>query len=176
VDNSYGLDPVDRWLNSRQGKQRSVLNWFLVFTIGCYLGMIGWFTWAFFASASLIALPVIALAAAVLAVPLGRFPPAIHARRSRLYPDKTGPEFIWRWFVTAILFAIEMVLAAVNESVGQTLPHHGLREALDLLQVIVALSTFPLLLTTSRYTRRYAQARMGGRVGLPRLRRFSSLP
>lgn len=173
MDDSYGLDPVDRWLNSRQGIQRSALNWFQVFTMGCYLGMLGWLTWALFASASLIALPVIALAAAVLAVPLWRLPPASHARRFRRYPDKTGPEFTWRWIVAAILFAIEMVLAAVHESVGQALPHDGFRDALDLLQMIVALSILPLLLTTSRYTRRYAQARKGGRVGLPHLSRLT---
>jgi hypothetical protein len=166
VDSLYGLDPVDRWLNSRQGKQRSSLNWFQVFLMGCYLGMLGWFSWALFASASLIALPVIALVAAVLAVPLRRLPPATRARRSRRYPDKTYPEFTWRSGVIAILFAIEMVLAAVDGSVGQSLPH-GLRDALALLQVIVALSVFPMLITTFRYTRRYARAREGGPVGLP---------
>jgi hypothetical protein len=143
------------------------LNWFQVFIMGCYLGIAGWFAWAFFASASLAALLVIALAAAVLAVPLRRLPPAMHASRSRRYPGKTGPELTWRWIATFILFAIEMVLAAVNEFIGRTLPHHGLRDALDLLQVTVTLSTVPLLLTTSRYMRRYTHARQSGPVGLP---------
>ena len=167
MDNFYGLDRADRWLNSRLGQQRSVLNWFQVFIMGWYLGILGWLAWSFFASVPLIALPVIALVAAVLAVPLRRLAPAMHARRARRHPAKTGPEFTWRWIVTAILFGIEEALVAVNGSLGQNLAHHALRGALDLLQVIVALSVFPLLITTPRYTRRYLQARQGGPVGLP---------
>jgi hypothetical protein len=175
VDDLYGLDRVDRWLNSGQGKQRSLLNWFQVFIMGCYLGMLGWFFWAFFASASLMALPVIALAAAVLAVPLRRLPPDMRARRSRRYPDKTGPEISWRWVVIASLFAIEMVLSAVDESVGHSLPY-GLRDALALLGVVAALSVFPLLLMTYRYMRRYARARESAPIGLPAFENLVATP
>ncbi len=164
MDDFYGLDPLDRWLNSRQGKQRAVLNWFPVFMLAFYFGMLGWLTWVFFGSPSLIAVPVIALAAAVAAVPLKRLAPAMHAWRSRRHPDKTGPQFTWRWMAIAIAFAIEEVVSAIDESVGQSLPH-GPRGALDLLQGIVALSVFPLLLTMHRYTRRYTRARLERSAG-----------
>jgi len=169
VDNFHGLDRLDRWLNSRQGEQRSILNWLQAFIMGWLLGMVGWFSWALFAlvhfaSAPLIALPVIALAAAVLAVPLRRLPPALHAWRSRRYPAKTGPEFTWRQIVTGALFALSELLGAVNGSVGPSLPR-GLVVALAGLQLIVALPILPLVLTMSSYTRRYAQAREGGHVG-----------
>jgi hypothetical protein len=166
VDDFYGLDPVDRWLNSRQGRQRSVLNWFHVFIMGWYLGILGWLSLTFFAPVPLIALPLIALAAAVLAVPLRRLAPAAHAWRSRRRPAETGPEFMWRRIAMLILLGIEEGVMAVNEYFVQSLTHHALRGALVSLQMIVALSILPLLITTSLYTRRYAQARQGGPVGL----------
>jgi hypothetical protein len=172
VDDFYGLDRLDRWLNSRQGKQRAVLNWFQVFMLSWYLCMLGGLAWAFFGSVPLIAVPGIALAAAVLAVPFRRLIPAMYARRSRRSPDKTGPEFTWRWMVMAFLFAIAELLGAVNASVGQSLPH-GLRDALALLQAIVALSALPVLFTLSRYTRRYSQARQERLVGAAALQNSS---
>jgi hypothetical protein len=158
-----GLDRLDRWLSSRQGKQRAILSWFHVFTLAFYVGMLGWFTWVFFGSPALIVVPVIALAGAVLAAPLRRLAAAMRARRSRWHPDKAGPAFTWRWILVAILFAIEEVLAAVNQSAGQN-PPHG-HQALPLLQAIIALSTLPVLLTTPRYLRRYHQARLNPPAG-----------
>ena len=159
VDDFYGLDRVDRWLNSRQGIQRSVLNWSMLFYPLFLVGMVTWLGWELFATPSLIAVPVIALAAAVLAVPLRRLAPAWHARNSRRRPSRTGPEFSWRWIAFGILITTEMVLAAVTESIGQNLSH-GLRATLSSLQVIVSFAMLPLLFTAYGYTRRYTQARL----------------
>jgi hypothetical protein len=161
MDPLDGLDRIDRWLNSRQGKQRAVLNWYEVFLGGFFLGLLAWFTWQFFASVSFLVVPVIAAAAAVLAVPLRGLPSALRSRRRS---GKTAPGFIWRWMVVITLLAIEEVIAAFNGSIGQSLSH-GVRGALDLLQGVVALAVFPLLLTTSRYMRRYARARLNRPVG-----------
>jgi hypothetical protein len=158
VDDFYGLDRLDRWLNSRQGKQRAVLNWYPIFMLGCYLGLLGWFTWAFFGSPPFLLLPVIVAAVAVLAVPLRRLTPAMYARRCRRHPGKADPQFTWRWIVLAVLFAAEEALAAVNGSIGQSLPR-GPKLALSSLQMILAVSAFPVLLTAYRYRRRYVQAR-----------------
>jgi hypothetical protein len=122
VDDFYGLDRLDRWLNSRQGKQRAVLNWYPVFVAGCYLGLPGWFTWVFFGSPPLIALPVIVTAAAILAVPFRRLTPAMYARHRRRHPGKADPQFTWRWSVISILAALQLTLAAVNGPIGQSLP------------------------------------------------------
>jgi hypothetical protein len=159
MDPLDGLDRIDRWLNSGQGKQRAVLNWAMIFHPCLMIGMAGWFSWELFASASLITLPVIALAAAVLAVPLRRLAPALHARNSRRRPERTGPEFTWRWIAFDILIATELVLSAVMQSSGPSLSH-GLQWALSLLQGVAALTALPLAFTTPPYTRRYAQARL----------------
>ena len=164
MDPLDGLDRIDRWLNSRQGKQRAVLNWAMVFYSCFMIGMAGWHSWDLFAPASLITLPVIALAAAVLAVPLRRLAPALHARNIRRRPERTGPEFTWRWLAFGTLLATDLVISAVMRSSGPSLSH-GLLGALSLLQGAAAFATLPLVFTAPGYTRRYAQARLRPPVG-----------
>jgi hypothetical protein len=159
VNNLDGLDPVDRWLNSRPGKQRALLDWFQTFMLGWYPGLLGWLAWALFGSPSLIVLPLIALAAAVLAVPFRHLIPALYAWRSRRHPSKTGPEFTWRGLAIGILFGIDGVLSAVNVSVGQSLPR-GLQLTLASVQVIVVLLAAASAFTMIAYARRYEQARL----------------
>jgi len=159
VDDLYGLDPLDRWLNARQGKQRAVLLWYQAFIPGWLLGMVAWFTWAFFGSASVVAVPLIAGAAAVLALPLRRLLPALHARRLRRNPARTGPEFMWRLIALTSLLATGMALAAVNQAAGPSLPG-GLKGTIALLGPLESLAVLPLAFTMPRYAKRYAKARL----------------
>jgi hypothetical protein len=161
VDDFYGLDPLDRWLNSREGKPRAVLNWYEVFLGPVFLGLFAWFTWQFFAPVSFLVVPVIAAAGAVLAVPLRGLAPALRSRRRS---GKIAPEFIWRQMVVTTSFAIGGVIAAFNESIGQSLSH-GVRGAFDLLQGVVVFAVLPVLFTTPGYMRRYARARLNRPVG-----------
>jgi len=158
VDDFYGLGRVDRWLNSRPPRQHAALHWFQAFMAGWLLGLTGWFAGAIFGTASLIALPPIALAAAILAVPLRRLLPALYARRLRRKPDRTGPEFTWPQLALTTLLSAEMPLEAVGQTLGPSLHHQVFGAALALLQGILAIAILPVAFMIARYSRRLAQA------------------
>jgi hypothetical protein len=83
--------------------------------LGYFLGvLLVWFPWEFFASVPVIVLPLIAAVAAVLAVPLRGLVPAAHARQSRRYPDKTGPELTWRSIAQACIAAAIFLVEGSN--------------------------------------------------------------
>jgi hypothetical protein len=166
VDDFYGLDRFDRWLNSQRGLRGFFLLWLDGMPLAVLLGLalLGWLVMKNLSGASTPGLRTAVAVCIVLAVPGGFLMSGLQTiavRGARSDPRRFQPRFSWRRSVYLALITSAPAFNLAYLSIGRRLPPASLWSWL-----LAAIATVAMFYWNDRYLRQAAQARLARAPGM----------